>query len=168
MLENLSETTLVAWVVVASGILLEIFSFLIDSVIGEVHVQVAEVAADRRHVFRSREPSEALMVYENPQRRDRCEQNIDPQIKFKPINEVRLVKVALGNIVLIWLDPVVVASEEDAFSLTTVFGFNYKCLSPTFVKLLLELLDVAGQNPRIRKEVVILREVLLHSEQVAR
>ena len=133
-----------------------------------MHVQVTKVATDWRHVLRSREPSKALMVYENPQRRDRCEQNVDPQIKFKPINEVGLVKVALGNVVLIWLKPVVVASEEDAFSLTTVFGFNNKCLGPTFVKLLLELLYVARQNPRIRKEIVILREVLLHSKQVAR
>lgn len=84
------------------------------------------------------------MVYENPQRCDRCQQNVDSQIKFKPIYEVRLVKVALGNVVLIWLYPVVVASKEDAFALTTVFGFNNKCLGPTFVKLLLELLDVAG------------------------
>ena len=77
-------------------------------------------------------------------------------------------EVALGDVVLVGLEPVVVARQEYALALTTVFWFNNKCLGPAFVKLLLELFYVPGEYPRIRKEVVVLREVLLHADQVPR
>ena len=68
--ENLSETALVARVVVTAHVLLKIVGVLVDGVVRQVHVQIAQVAANGRNVLRRGEASQALVVDKNAKRRD--------------------------------------------------------------------------------------------------
>ena len=71
-------------------------------------------------------------------------------------------KIALGDIVFIWLEPVVVAREKDTLALAASLRFNNKSLCFTFVKLLFEVFDVGWEHPRFGKELKLLRKVFLH------
>lgn len=65
-----------------------------------------------------------------------------------------------------WVNPVIVASQKNTFTLTAVFGFNNKRLGFAFVKLLSKRLYICWQHPRFGEELVVVWEVLLDCEQV--
>jgi hypothetical protein len=70
-------------------------------------------------------------------------------------------QVPLCHIMFGWVDPVVIASKEYSFALTAVFGFNYKRFCFAFVKLLSKRFVISGQDPRLWKELIVIRKVLL-------
>jgi hypothetical protein len=45
------------------------------------------------------------------------------------------VEVPLANVVLLGIDPIVVASQEDAFALTAIFWFDYEGFSLAIIEL---------------------------------
>lgn len=151
-------------IVVFPRVLLKIVSVLVYGVIGQMHKEVSKVTPDGGNILGRGETSQAFVVNKDPQRGHRRNQNVNAQIKLKTINQVRLVKVSLRDVVFIWLNPIVVSREENTFTLTTVFWFNYKCLCSPLIELLFELLDITGQDPSIWKEVEVLWEVLLHAK----
>jgi hypothetical protein len=97
--------------------LLKISRFFIDRVVGQVHEQIVEVAADRRLVNRSSKSCKTFFVYVYSQWLNACYKHIDPKVKLKSINQVGLVQVTLCYVVLIRLYPLKVSREEYPFSL---------------------------------------------------
>jgi hypothetical protein len=53
-------------------------------------------------------------------------------------------KVPLADVVLLWVDPVIVSGQEDSFALTTVLRLNDERFGFSVVKLLFESFIVAG------------------------
>ena len=132
-------------IIIGTRVLHEILTFLIYSIVGQVHAEVVEIATKRRYIILRREPRQALLVNEDAKRDDTRDQHVDAQVELEIIDEEGLVEVALRHIVLSMLDPLEVPRQEDSFSLATGLWFNYKCLRFAIVKLLLELLYVLGQ-----------------------
>lgn len=65
-----------------------------------MHIEVVKVATLWTHVFLSSEPCQAFLVNKNSERIDTINQTINAQIKFKTVNQVRLVEVALCNVLI--------------------------------------------------------------------
>ena len=75
-------------------------------------------------------------------------------------------KIALADVVLILLNPIMVPCQKDTFALTGVLRFNDKCFSFALIELLLELFQITWQQPCFREELIVLRKVLLHRQQI--
>ena len=139
LLEDRSHTSFVADIVILGAVIcFEVFTLFIDSVVGQVHAQVAQVAPNWRHVLLSGKPRQTLLENKHSQRGNSSNQDVNPQVKLQVVNQVRLVHVSLGDIVLTRLHPVEVSRQENSFALTTGFWFDYECLGFSIVKLLLE------------------------------
>ena len=63
--------------VISARILHKLVALLIDRVISQVHTQVVQVAALRRHVVLSRKSGKTFLVNEDSQRYHRCDENVD-------------------------------------------------------------------------------------------
>lgn len=147
-------------------ILLELCAVFVNRIVCQVHMQISQVAALGRNVFRGGKPCQSFFVDKDPQGSHTRDQHVNPQVELQAINQVRLVKIALRNVVLMRLKPLIRAGEEDASALTTVLWLNDKCLGLSFVELLFEALCIAWKQPCLRKELEVCPEVLLHAEQV--
>ena len=97
-----------ARIVCSAGVLHEVLALLVDRVVGQMHAEVVEVAAEGRDVILRREPRQALLVNEDAQRNDTCDQHIYAQIELQIVNEEWFVQVALGDVMLANLHPIVV------------------------------------------------------------
>lgn len=86
--------------VVPSLVLDEVFTLLVDRIVGQVHAQVVQVAAFGRHVVLRGEPRQALLVNEDSKRHYRSDKHVYAQVKLEIVHEKRLVEVALGHVVL--------------------------------------------------------------------
>ena len=75
-------------------------------------------------------------------------------------------QVSLCYVVLSWLVPVEISSQENSFSLAAGLGLDDECLGLSVVELLLEGLYVSRQEPGLGKEVISLGEVFLHGYQI--
>lgn len=73
-------------------------------------------------------------------------------------------KVALADVMLILLNPIMVSCKENTFALTGVFGFNDKRFGFALIKLLLERFQITWQQPSFREELIVFRKVLLHRQ----
>ena len=74
--------------------------------------------------------------------------------------------VPLGYLVLVRVDVLEVAREEDALALRECFGFEDERFRFLPVELRLELVQLRGEQPRGREERVLARVVLRHLHQV--
>ena len=89
-------------------VLHEVLALLVDRVVGQMHAEVVEVAAEGRDVVLRREPRQALLVNEDAQRNDTSDQHIYAQIELQIVNEKWLVQVTLRNVMLANLHPIVI------------------------------------------------------------
>ena len=94
--------------VVSARVLHKVLALLVDRVVGQMHAEVVEVAAEGRDVVLRREPRQALLVNEDAQRNDTCDQHIYAQIELQIVNEEWFVQVALGDVMLANLHPIVI------------------------------------------------------------
>lgn len=108
---------------------------------------------------------------EHPQWLHPGHQHLDPHVELEPVDELRLVHVAL-HYARMGRRELHVARQEYSFSLGSCLRLNDHCdflASAGFVRqLLAELPVVAGEQPRLRLEVVLVRHDLLHGNDVAR
>jgi len=117
----------VALIILRARVLLKVICFFIYGVVCQMHKKIAKVATERRHIITRCKACQSLLVDEYPQRSHAGDKHVDPQIKFQSINQVRLMQVSLGNVMLIWLDPLIIASQENSFALATILWFYYEC-----------------------------------------
>ena len=139
-----------------------------------MHVQVVKVVLLRSYVLLGREPCQALLKYENPQRVNPIHQNVDPQVKFETVNQVRFSHVPLCDEVLTLL-------------LLDVFKAPYQVNTPALAhpvwfhdishllfwilglvsKVVAEVVRFNGQNPSFGEEIVQVRTHFIHAHEVA-
>lgn len=152
--------------VIAAGVLLKIICVFVYGIVRQVHIEIAQVGANWWHIARCRKSGQTLLVYEDSQRAKRRYKNVSAQVKFKSINQVGLMKVALADVMLILLNPIMVSCKEDTFALTGVFRFNDKRFGFALIKLLLERFQITWQQPCFREELIVSRKVFLHRQQI--
>ena len=149
-------------VIIFALILLKGIGLLIDRVIRQMHKQIVQIAADRCNVLGRCEPRQSLFIQKNSQRRHTCQQHINTQIKLQSINQIGLMQIPLRNVVLLWINPIVVTGQEDPFALAAILRLNYECFGFALIKLLFELFEVGGEYPRFGKELELTLKILLH------
>lgn len=66
-------------------------------------------------------------------------------------------KVSLADVVLVGIDPVVISSQENPFTLAAIFRFYYERLCFTIVELLPKRLAVTWQQPSRWKKLKVIR-----------
>ena len=101
-------------------VLLKFTIELVDSVIRQMHVEVVEIRIIWWLIFFSSESSYPLLMDIDPKRVDSIEQNVDPEIEFEVIHQVRLVDVPLDDTSLVFARPqnlFDLPRQEDAFTL---------------------------------------------------
>lgn len=162
LLQDRGQRPFVALIIVFSLVLLEIVCLFVYGVIGQVHKQIIEVGANRGHVLRCSKSGQTLLVYEDPERGHARDQHVHSQVKLKSIDQVGLVQVPLRYVVLLRIDPVIVARQKDALALATVLWFYYKCFCFTLVELVPKGFAVPGEQPGTGEELKLGGEVLLH------
>ena len=148
-------------------VLLEPRLFFIYGVVCQVHTEVVQIRAHRRLVFLCSESCQTLLIDECPQRSDTCDKNIDPQIKFQVVYQIRLVKILLSNIMLPLLKPFISPCQENTISLTIEIWLYYKCFSSFHSELLFKRFSVSREDPCLRKEVIMLWHCFCHQIQVS-
>lgn len=153
VLEDAGEAAFVAFIVLGRIlVLLEALCLLVDGVVGQVHLQVAEVSAQRALVELGGKPGEALFVDEAPEWPHASHQKVYPQVKLQAIDQQWLVQVLLRHIVLALDQPVVVSGQEDALALAVVLWLDDERLRLPTVELLFEAFRVVRQHPCLREE----------------
>jgi membrane-anchored glycerophosphoryl diester phosphodiesterase (GDPDase) len=83
-------------------VLLKFTIKLVDRVICQVHVQVVQVGVIWWLIFFSSESSYPLLMNVDPKRVDSIEQNVDPEVEFEVVDQVRLVDVPLDDASLVF------------------------------------------------------------------
>ena len=63
--EDGGQAAFVTEIIICSRVLHEILAFLINCIVGQVHAEVVEIAAEWRDIVLRGEPRQALLVYEN-------------------------------------------------------------------------------------------------------
>ena len=152
--------------VIAARVLLKIICVFVYGIVGQVHIEIAQIGANWWHIARCRKSGQTLLVYEDSQRAKRRYKNVSAQVKFKSINQVGLMKVALADVMLILLNPIMVSCKENTFALTGIFRFNDKRFGFALIKLLLERFQITWQQPCFWEELIVFRKVLLHRQQI--
>jgi hypothetical protein len=127
-----------------------------------VHKKITKVGAKRWHILRGGEPCQSLLVYKNSQGTHTGDKNVNSEVEFQSINQVRFVEVPLADIVFICLNPVVISGKENTFSLTTILWLNNESFGLSFIKLLFEPFMIPWKQPCFRKELKVLWKILLH------
>ena len=140
----------------------ELIVFLVDRVVGEVHIHVAKIGANWCGVLLGRKANEALVEEEDAQGVATKNKHVDAQVELEALDEEWLVQVTLYDAMLLSINSFVVTSEEDAFALRHRFWLNDKSFRFLLVKLLAKLAPLCRQAPCGREEVVVLREDASH------
>ena len=102
------QATFMAGIVVYSRVLHEVLALLIDCVIGQMHAEVVEVAAEGRDVVLRREPRQALLVNKDAQWNDTSDEYVYAQVELQIVNQEWFVEVALCDVMLANLHPIVI------------------------------------------------------------
>lgn len=137
-------------------------SFLVDGVVGQVHAQVVQIAAHGTQVLLCGKSGQALFVDEAAQGADARHQYIDTQVELESVYQVRLVEIALCNVMFALYQPVAVARQKDATTLTLLLWLHDECLRSLIVELLFEALGVRWQDPRPREKIILVGQHGLH------
>jgi membrane-anchored glycerophosphoryl diester phosphodiesterase (GDPDase) len=83
-------------------VLLKFTIELVDRVICQVHVQVVEVGVIWWLIFFCSKSCYPLLMNIDPKRVDPIEQNVDPEVEFEVVDQVRLVDVPLDDASLVF------------------------------------------------------------------
>ena len=175
ILHGKRQTALVAQVVLLAALVLNVVARrLVDRIVRQVHVEVVEVVLIGGTVLTGRQATEPLIVEENSERVHAREEHIDAQVELELIDQEWLVEVPLHHVVLIRIEVLEVARQEDAAALSSRFWLRYESLAanlPSFPRLIAELLlefaKFCWQEPRLREKLVVLWVQLLHALQVS-
>ena len=144
----------------------KILTLLIYSIIGQVHHQVAQVTANRRDILFGSKSGQPFFIDEYAQWVYACDQHINSKVELQIIDQVRLMEITLGYVVLPWLDKVVSSGEKYSLALTHGFRFNYERFGPSGVKLFFKAFQVSWEHPSLGEKLIFIRVELLHSEQI--
>jgi hypothetical protein len=161
---------------VAAGVIIHVLikdkvvRVLLDGVVGQVHKEVVEVAVLRSNVLLSRETGEPLLVNEYPQGVNTVDQDIYSEVELQAIDQVGLMEVSLSDVLISLLKVHVLnaSDEENPLALAKIDRLHDECLVVLlFVELRPEVVHLLGQNPSLRKEVVVGWENFVHSHKVS-
>ena len=139
VLQYAGQTSLMTDIIIIESLIWdEILTFFVDCIVSQVHTEIIEVAAKRWNVFFGCKSGKSFLVQEHSDRNHRRDQEVDTQVELQVIDQVRFVEISLGDVVLASLEPVEIASEEDAFALATCLGLDYKCFGFPHIELFFE------------------------------
>jgi hypothetical protein len=94
-------------------------------------------------------------------------QHIHPEVKFQPINEIRVVNVCLRNHTCLWVLQVFkILHEVDPSPLAVVSWFYDEGWRVATLELSLKFIALAGQQEGLGEEIVFIWMVLLHDRQI--
>ena len=116
----------------------ELLTIFVDSIVSQVHTEIIEIAAKRWNVLFGSKSGESFLVQEHSDRDHRRDQEVDTQVELQVVDQIGLVEISLGDVVLASLEPVEIASEEDALALTTCLGLDYESFSFPHIELFFE------------------------------
>ena len=175
ILHGKRQTALVAQVVLFAALVLNVVARrLVDRIVRQVHVEVVEVVLIGGTVLTSRQATEPLIVEKNSKRVHAREEHVNAQIKLELVDQEWLVEIPLHHVVLIRIEVLEVARQEDATALCSRFWLRYESLAanlPSLLSLIAELLlkfaKFCWQEPGLREKLVVLWVQLLHALQVA-
>ena len=143
----------------------------LDSVVGQVHIQVWQVVGIRFFIPDSTKPGKPVFEEIDPHRVDAVHQHIDPQIKLQSIDQVRVRDVLLHHIVLVLINLAQTLGEVDASPLTIGFRLHNECVLVTLLLLSkvlsFELIVVTWQDPGSREKSVVFWKLFRHLLQVS-
>ena len=120
-----------------------------------MHTEVSKVAATGTFVLLRSKPGKALFVDETSKRRDAGYKNVNSKIEFQALDEVRLVEILLSDIMLVWLDPLKVSSQEDAVALAFEIWLDDESFSPFRSELHFEAGCIIWEDPSLREKVIL-------------
>lgn len=167
LLEYCGEASLVADIVhLGINILLKVWVLLVDGVVGQVHEQVGQIIRPGANILYSGETRKAFFIDEAAEGRSASDEHVEAQVELEIIDQVWLVNVFLGNVMLIGLDPLVAPGQENANALTIELRFHNEGLRPVPIELFLEAFGVAGNHPSRGEEIVLRWQCFLHQRQV--
>mmetsp|Transcript_149762 Transcript_149762/g.480957 ORF Transcript_149762/g.480957 Transcript_149762/m.480957 type:complete len:272 (+) Transcript_149762:1204-2019(+) len=134
-----------------------------------MHHGLLQVFSARLDVRLGSQSDEAALVEEDPQRVTSCHQDVEAQIELETIEQKGLVEVALrhkgrGEVDRHLLN---VTHQEDAFALATIVRLDDESLVLRVGKLELEVGQVRRQDPCVWEELVFLRKLLPHAQQIS-
>lgn len=129
-----------------------------------MHEQIVKIVLLRSFVLLGSEPCQAFLKYENPQRVNPIHQNVDSQVKFESVNQVRFRHVSLCDEVLTLLlfDIFEAPDQVDASPLAHVDWLDDVGLVLFLIKLCFQVCVVGWQLPGFWEKVVRASEFLLH------
>lgn len=138
---DLSETSLVTVALTLFVVILHVIVVvLVDGVVGQMHVYIAQVVFGGRFIGLGRESCQAFLEEVDLHGVDPVEENVYAEVKLEAIDQIRWVDVVLGHHAVGQVDFLVLPGprQKDAFSLAFAFWFDYENL----VLKLLFLLDI--------------------------
>ena len=92
ILQRKSQTALVTHLVLLAALVLDVVACrLIDGVVSEVHVEIAEVVLIWRPILASGQAAQPFFVEQNAQRVNSAQQNVDSQVKLQLVDQKWLV-----------------------------------------------------------------------------
>ena len=133
-----------------------------------MHEEVIKIPLARLLVLARGEARKSILIQINTQRIDAVDENVESQVVLQAVDEVRLLKVALGDHLLLRRDTLPVARQEDSLTLAGVLWLKYvywgglraeRILSKVFV--------LQREHVRPRKEVVVRWQQRLHLLEVS-
>ena len=87
MLEDASQASFVPDVVVVYVLVLnEVLVLLVDCIVGQMHAEIVQIAAQWRNVFLSREASKTLFKEKNSDWNNLSDQYVDTQVELQIVN----------------------------------------------------------------------------------
>jgi len=115
----------------------KVFVELVDSIVGQVHLQVVDVFAFGFLVLFGAKPQKTFVVDPHTQRVDRSDQHLQPHIEFESVDEGGGCKLFLANPLLVvgkvYILPV--TQNGDSFTLALVFWLYDEL--PLFIRFLI-------------------------------
>lgn len=162
-------------VIVLILIKLEGIALLLDGIVSQMHEQVIYVLRVLAGwlKFLSGKASEALLIHEHAQRIYSIDEGVDSEVEFQSIDEVGIVQVLLGHVLiaLLQLHVLEAAYQENTSPLAQMHWFYNEYFVAVFLglnvsKLVAEVGHLRGQYPSLRKEVVVILEDFLHAAQI--
>ena len=150
-------------------------TLLLDGGVSQMHEEVIYVlrVLARCLEFLGRETRQTFLINKHAERVHTVDQGVHSQIELKIVNQIRVVKIFLSDILfaLLELNVLEPADQVNTSSLAQVHRFHDEDLVAVFLgfnvsKLVAEVCHLRGQNPGLREEVVVILEHFLHPCQI--
>jgi hypothetical protein len=170
ILEELGEGLFVAVAEVVGGVVVLVVGVgLVDGVVGQMHVEVIQVALGRQLVGLSRKPHQSFVVEVYSERVSASNEHIDAQIELQSLEEQRVRHILLHHAFLLLLQFRRVLREIYSPSLASRLGFHNKGFSEAassgFSEVVVNLGGVVGEEEGAWEEVVVEGELILHASE---